>query len=272
MTKLATTALLAMGACSAHSAEQPLWELGMGLSVLSLPDYRGADERTHWLLPLPYIQYRGERLRWDREGGRLGLARTRNTRLDLSLAAGPPANSDDNRARRGMEDLDPTVEIGPRLRWRLWQSGDRRQTLQVALPVRAVAATDLRDFRSLGWVLAPNLKWEYEARWKTGVALGPLFASEKYHDYFYQVDAGDARPGRPVYDADSGYSGTRLTLTLSRRFGEWWLGGFARYDYLQGAVFDDSPLVRQDHAWMAGIGVARVLARSARTVTHVDDW
>ena len=38
---------------------RPLWELGLGVAALRLPDYRGSDQSSTYLLPLPYVVYRG---------------------------------------------------------------------------------------------------------------------------------------------------------------------------------------------------------------------
>jgi outer membrane protein len=39
--------------------EKPLWEIGVGLAVLQMPDYRGSDKYRGYLLPYPYLVYRG---------------------------------------------------------------------------------------------------------------------------------------------------------------------------------------------------------------------
>ncbi len=44
---------------SAGSEEKPLWELGIGTGILRMPDYRGSDESRWYLLPYPYVIYRG---------------------------------------------------------------------------------------------------------------------------------------------------------------------------------------------------------------------
>ncbi len=87
---------------------------------------------------------------------------------------------------------------------------------------------------------------------------GPLYSSDAYHDYFYNVSADEATPTRPVYDADGGFSGYRTEFTFSKRIGEYWLGGFLRYDNLENSQIDDSPLVSETSSWMAGVGFAWV--------------
>ena len=40
--------------------------------------------------------------------------------------------------------------------------------------------------------------------------------------------------------------------TFTKRFPHYWVGAFLRYDTLRGAVFEDSPLVRQEYYWTRG--------------------
>ena len=247
---------------AARAGDLPRWELGLGLAGLSFPDYRGSDQQRGYLLPLPYVQYRGELFQIDREGAHGKLIASERYRLELSVSAGPPARSGDNEARRGMPDIDPTVEFGPSLE--IYLSPDRAWSLR--MPWRAVIATDLSHARGIGWVFAPNLNYEtrYSSGWDFNAAAGPLYASEKYHDYYYEVLPAYATATRPAYDAPGGYSGSRMTLTASRRFPGFWVGAFARYDRLSGAAFEDSSLVKQKSSFMAGVGITWILAEAKR--------
>jgi outer membrane scaffolding protein for murein synthesis (MipA/OmpV family) len=246
----------------ARAGDLPRWELGLGLAGLTIPDYRGSDEQRGYLLPLPYVQYRGERFQIDREGAHGKLISLERVRLELSVAAGPLARSDDNEARRDMPDIDPTVEIGPSLE--IYLTRDRAWQLQ--MPWRAVVATDLSHVEDIGWVFAPSLNYvtRNNSGWGGGIAVGPLYASEKYHDYYYEVPPAFTTATRPAYDAPGGYSGSRLTFTASRRFPDFWVGAFARYDRLSGAAFEDSPLVKKNSSFMAGVGIAWVLAEAKK--------
>lgn len=255
-----------LGLSAARAEQAPRWELGLGLAGLSIPDYRGSDQRRAFLLPLPYVQYRGELLQIDREGAHGKLFASERVRLELSVAAGPPAQSEDNGARSGMPDLDPTVEAGASLQFFLARDAQRRQAWSFQLPWRAVVATDFSHAQGIGWVFAPSLNYDRNRLrgWSLGVAAGPLYASEKYHDYYYEVAPAYANATRPAYDAAGGYSGTRLTITASRRFPRFWAGAFARYDRLGGAAFADSPLTKKDESFMAGAGIAWILAEVKR--------
>jgi outer membrane scaffolding protein for murein synthesis (MipA/OmpV family) len=268
--------LLAILATPSHAQspqQVPQWELGLGAAALSVPDYRGSDERSTYVLPIPYFIYRGPLLKADREGARLDFLRADRVRVDLSVTAGPPAKSDDDGARAGMPDLDPTLEAGAALKVLLARSDDGRQALSLQLPLRAAYATDLTYLEPIGWVASPSLSYQFVAAtgWQTGLSAGPLFATESYHDYFYEVAPEHATTTRPAFDARSGYSGTYARLTLAKRFTRFWVGMFVRYDDLRGAVFEGSPLVRQTSSLMWGGGIAWVFAQSDRTVPQMPE-
>lgn len=252
----------------ARKVERPLWELGLGAGALTLPDYRGAADRTRYLLPVPYVVYRGEWLRADREGARAVLLEARRAEVDLSLNASPPARSDSRGPRAGMDDLPATVEFGPNVNYTLWRPASGRARVDLRLPLRAVMTLE-RSPRYVGSVFAPhlNLDLAYLAGgWRLGLQAGPLFATRRYHHHFYGVDAPDAQPGRPAYRASGGYGGWQALAAVSRRFERTWVGAFVRYDHVGGASFADSPLVERRHGVAAGIAVSWVLATSERRV------
>lgn len=253
-----------------HAETRPLWELGGGLTVLRMPDYRGSSVANVHVLPMPYLVYRGEFLKADQGGLRGLLFASERLEVNISLHGTLPAIGDDNPARRGMEDLKPTGEIGPTANVHLWRSADRRAWLDLRLPVRTAITIDT-DPRQIGWLFAPNLILEVRdprplPGWNFSVQAGPYFNDGKYNAYFYSVRPSEATAFRPAYDADGGYSGTQATLTLTRRFPRYWVGGFLRYDTLAGAVYEDSPLVETRHAVAGGIAVSWIFGESSRRV------
>jgi outer membrane protein len=222
-------------------------------------------------VPFPYLVYRGERLRVDRQGARGMLFETDRVELDLSVSATPPVDSDKNRARQGMPRLDPTLEIGPRLNFILLRDRAAERALTLRLPLRAVIATDLSYAEGAGVVAQPNLSLDmrpvlFGGKWNFSTQLGLLYGSQSYHQYFYGVAPQFAAPERPAFEARGGYSGAAVLTSLTRRLGRFWVGGFARYDSLKGTVFDASPLLRQDYALMAGVAFAWVFVESERKV------
>lgn len=256
---------------AARAELRPEWELGVGATGFTFPDYRGSDERRNFVLPFPYLIYRGDILRVDRQGVRGVFFESERVELDFSASGTPPVDSDKNRAREGMPDLDPTLEIGPRLNFTLWRDSGRDRALTFRLPVRAVIASDFSYVQGTGMVAYPNLTYDarprfFEGRWRLGLQSGLLYATRRYHRYFYQVDPEFATPERPAYSATGGYSGVALAASLTRRFRKIWVGGYARYEWLKGAAFESSPLVRRDQAWSAGIAFAYVFAESSSKV------
>ena len=79
-----------------------------------------------------------------------------------------------------------------------------------------------------------------------------------------------ATPGRPAYEASAGYAGTQFLAAMSKRYSTFWVGGFVRFDTLKNAVFDDSPLVKRESYFAAGIGVSWIFAESSQRVEATD--
>jgi len=257
----------AVTAGGAAAEQLPLWEAGLGATVISFPHYRGSDERRTWVLPFPYVVYRGEFLQADEKRVRGLFFKTDRAELDVSVNGAPPVDSSENEARRGMPDLDATLEIGPSLNVLLARTDDRKTRLELRLPVRAALATDFTYVDLAGWVFQPNLSVDVRdafghAGWNLGVMAGPMFSDGRYNQYFYGVNPAFATAGRPAYNAAGGYAGIQLLASLSKRFRAYWVGGFARWDSLNHAVFTDSPLVTTNHAFAAGVAVAWVLGES----------
>jgi outer membrane protein len=269
---LALAALLLAGgfALPAKAELRPKWELGVGATAFTLPDYRGSDERRDYLFPLPFFVYRGEKVRVDRQGLRGIFFESDRVQFDISLSGAPPVDSSRNQARQGMPDLDPLLEVGPLVNITLWRDRATSEQLDLRLPLRYAIATDFSSARGAGWVFNPNLalnlRPDLRGRWNLGMTTGPIFATGKYHEYYYGVDPQFATPDRPAYSAKGGYSGWASLLSLSRRYQRLWFGAFARYDTLSGAAFQDSPLVRRGSSWMAGIAAAWIITESDRMV------
>lgn len=252
---------LAGGACA---ADRPLWELGVGAGALWLPHYRGADQSHLWVLPVPYAIYRGELFKADRDGARATLIDGDRSELNLSLGASAPTYSKDNRARRGMADLAPTVELGPVWNLTLWRADAGK--LDLRLPLRAAFSVDSPP-RHIGWFANPHLNWDQSiAGWNLGLLAGPLFADRRFHAYYYDVAGADIAPGRPAYRSSAGYAGWQAIGALSRQVGDWWLGAFVKSDRIAGDNMADSPLVRERQQLSAGIAVSWIFARSSRLV------
>lgn len=264
--------VLGAAAAAPPVADQPLWELGLGVAGLRLAHYRGADQSQNLLLPLVYGVYRGRILRADREGARAVLFETSRLDFDLSAAASAPIRSRNNRTRQGLPDLAPTVELGPNLNVHLAASapGPGSWKLDLRLPVRLAVAVQSQP-RDVGWTASPHINLDLNLNgWNVGFLVGPVFGSRRMHARLYGVAAEQATATRAAYTAPGGAAGWQATAGVSRRSGRLWGGAFVRADSLAGARFASSPLVRQQNTVSFGLALSWVLVESSERVAGND--
>lgn len=81
------SALLALALLSGpvQAEDNPKWELGAGVGLLSVPDYRGADHHKQYALPFPYLVYRGAVVQIDRDKARGLLYKSERSEWDISV-------------------------------------------------------------------------------------------------------------------------------------------------------------------------------------------
>jgi outer membrane protein len=252
-------------AAEPDTAGQPLWELGVGAVGLSTPAYPGADDRTHRVLPLPWVQYRGKIFRADQSGIGARLFNSDRVEFDIGFAGSLPARSDDVAIRNGMPNLGTLVEFGPRLKVLLAQI-DPQSTIRFELPLRAVM--EVRGgVRRQGSTLEPRLSYATrtaDAAWTGEAQLAAVFGDRRINRYFYEVRPEYATATRPAYEADAGRMLVRIGFFGTHRLNpDVRLFGFVRYDSYAGAANSASPLLERDHGVSAGLGFAWTFSRSA---------
>jgi outer membrane scaffolding protein for murein synthesis (MipA/OmpV family) len=260
---------------SVNAEELPLWEVALGGGALQVPEYRGSDDNRTIPFPFVYPVYRGEFLQIDDRGIRGVLYGTDRLQFDISADANTSVNSGDADARAGMPDLDPTVQLGPLLQVRLWTDAPARRVLLLNLPARSVFAIG-DSVEQVGYTASPHFTLYqgldfFDRSWRLGLSAGLEFGTEKFHDFYYQVSPEFATDTRAAFDAQGGFGGTRFIGTLVSRTKKSWLSFFVRYDRLDGARFEDSPLVERNDGLTFGLIYARFIARSKRMV-DVKDW
>ena len=269
---------VAGAACLSFAAlageDKPLWEAGAGVAAFSFPYYRGSDQTNDFVLPVPYFTYHGDFFKADRHGIRGSFLDSERLDLSVSLALSPPASSDEIKARSGMANLEATFEIGPQVDISLWRSENRARFVKLLLPLRAAFTVESSP-QAIGWVFHPRLNLDLTdlpgmPGWNLGLLAGAVFGDQRQNAYYYSVAPQYATPTRPAYRAGAGYAGTQYLVALSKRFPNFWFGGFARYDNLNRATFEDSPLVRQRDYFAAGFSLSWILGQSSTRV-RVDD-
>ncbi len=255
--------------CCVQAQNKPLWEWGLGPGAVRLSDYPGSASFRTYVVPVPYIRYRGKFLRSDRDGVRGMVFDEPRVSLNVSLWATVPARSGPDSPRAGMPRLNALIQLGPSLDLHLWHSAGNKMQLDLRLPAR-IAVTVSSPPHDAGWIAAPHLNLDVRdlgaPGWNLGLLTGPLFATQRYNRYFYAVPPAYATPARPTYDPPAGYAGSEIIVAVSKRFDGFWVGGFLRYETLSGAVFLNSPLIRSHVDMSGGIGVAWVIGRSEREV------
>ena len=253
-----------------QAEELPLWELGLGIGGLHQPYYPGSDESRNILFPVPLPIYRGNIVKSDDEGVRAEMVLNERTKFDISFDFNLAVDSDDIELREGMEDIDSLLQIGPSLEVNLKET-DHTQWL-LKLPLRA--ALGFGDgVDSFGYNFAPNItyfrKFELNNQpWRFGAAFGPSFGSSDYNNVFYGVAAEFATASRPEYESDGGYAGSRTLLTLKSQNSKRLLVWFLRYDDINGAKFEDSPLVAKSGGLSAGFIYSHFFWKSKKTVSQ----
>ncbi|OGS97476.1 MAG: hypothetical protein A3H31_02420 [Gallionellales bacterium RIFCSPLOWO2_02_FULL_57_47] len=266
---LCAAALTMLIVPSVLASQVPLWEAGAGAAFIDFPHYRGSNERTRYVLPMPYVIYRGDFLKIDRARVRGQIFQSDKVELDVSVNGSVPVSN--NGARQGMPNLDPTFEIGPSLNIMLYETESNQAQVELRLPLRATIASDFSYLRDVGWIFQPLLNLDVQdvfgqTGWSLGTAIGPVFTDRRYNQYFYGIDAQYSRPDRSAYSAHGGYAGTQFVVAMTKRFPTFWTSGFMKLDTLRGAAFEASPLVRTRQYATVGFAITWIFAESSTRV------
>lgn len=229
---------------NAEEKKLPLFELGLATVLVYSADYPASDEMSPRHIVVPTFAYRGDNIRNDRRGSRARFFRSKNWLIDLGTGLSLPINSDNNKAREGMDDLGFVLELGPRLIYTLFE--DEQQSLIFLFPYRFAIATDFSFTKDNGTRTNPEIEYtralNSNFRMRLGIEMN--YASEKYNDYIYEVDSSDATGTRPEYDAKEGYLGHSITAALvymGQRFTAFAGFSYNRFDH---SANQDSPLYR----------------------------
>ena len=220
-------------------------ELGFALAGQNLRDYRGSSESQTQAFPLPVVVFQSDFLKVDRGSMKGEFLKNDSLEINLSGEFALNGDSDDNQLREGMPELDTVFELGPSFNINL--TGDSFDSgWSLRLPLRGAVTVGDDGVDYIGAIFNPKMTYRipnFRDYWKTRIDIGVLYSSSRYHQYFYDVSEEFVTPNRPFFESSSGYSGTFFRVGISRRENNFWYGLNFRYDFLDGAVFDESPLV-----------------------------
>ena len=248
----------------AQDSTLPLWEAGLVGGFASTPSYPAASDRATRAIVLPYLIYRGDVLRADRDGIGARVVHTNDIELDVGFAASLPSRATDNAARAGMTDMGTLIEFGPRLKWTLARP-TATSRVRVELPLRGVLEFN-SGLNAQGVVFEPELIYETRnavAGWGFSASGSLVWGDRRLNNFFYGVTPQFSTALRPVYEAQAGLIASRLSLSTSRHFGDdLRLFCFVRLESYAGAANQVSPLHLQSSGTSVGLALAWTLGRS----------
>ena len=248
------------------NADKPKWEIGAFVAAFNSPLYPAAAENQSKFLPVPFVIYRGERLRVG-EGGVIKAMAVDKPRfkVDLSLGAAFAANSDDAKVREGMPDLNFIFEIGPEVSVML--NNTKESETWLTFHLRQVFSTDFSSIDDRGYIFQPEISYQGKHLFGDNdsfkLTFSSLFATKKTHQYFYQVDEEFSTVDRPSYLAKGGYLGTEATLVNRFEIRDNISIFFStKVGFYQGASNEESPLFKKDLNYSFGLGLKWTLYQS----------
>jgi len=217
----------------------PLWDYGIGLGFVRFEDYPASYEERDFFLPFPAFQYRGEMLRADdREGARAYLYKTSQGSLELGGGLIPGLDSDDNEARRGMDDLLWNIYMGPQFVVRpLWE-------IEFKVGIFQSLLSNLQTTKIGGWLSEAQALWHVDRylekteaflraeRVQGRFGLNVKAADQKFLAPYYEVGVIDSTAARPTYEAQGGILSWSFSYFQSVEVRKWkFYGGFAETHY-----------------------------------------
>jgi outer membrane scaffolding protein for murein synthesis (MipA/OmpV family) len=194
-------------------------------------------------------------IRSDREGIRGNFLRTDKYEFTLSASAAITPDSDKSELREGMPALGSTMEFGPSFNINL-TGQDFSRGWQLHIPWRAVFAIDADESGYIGSVFQPQLVHRTKLdQWTFSYRAGASYASDDYHDYYYNVNKKYITESRSYFEASGGYSGWNFEHTRIKTR----LSFFIRYDNISGTDFNKSSLVKTNDVYRGGIAFIWVI-------------
>jgi len=238
-------------------SSKPLYELGVVGGYGYVPDYPASNQGRMRYLLFPIFRYRGLRFRSDEEdSARARIFLHPHYGIDLNATGSFPAYSQDNKARKGMPDLDWMGEFGPRIYFFLHRSD--KFWWRLFFPARFGYSTDFSSITERGMVFAQSMNFRYffdDTKFNSiTFAVTRSYATEKFQDYYFEVAEKFSNAQRPAYKATGGYLSTSAGLAFIHEKNQIGLYAGLGMSSFKGAANSGSPLHKADYTYGAFVG------------------
>jgi outer membrane protein len=252
------TLICAILLLNVEAKEKSVLKIGSGVSFISIPEYIGSSNQKSFLLPYPYIYYKNKNTTIEKNKIFKHLYKKNNVKIDISISGTIPVESRINSLRYGMNNLDPTIEVGPNFIFGVLKNNS--SFVNIEFPLRTIWSVNLSNINSLGYNFSPNIYIKYflNTYFELNIRSGFTFASKKYNNYFYEVKDKYMTQNRDKYQSYSGYTGYKNTFSLLYRNKNILVSSFARYYDLKEVVFKNSPLVSSSYSLFYGMAISYI--------------
>lgn len=234
------------------------WAIGAGIAAWDNPYINEADDETTSADDgeydgafIPRVEYRGERFFSDT--GALGFTAFRTGGLSTGFVLGASYsylgdddNYDDNSRLAGIEERDPTADLGVYLIHN-YENGQLKMTLWQEI-------SNEHDGQSFDLHYIYN--FPIGSRWNITPVVGVVWASQENVNHFFGVSESEslASDGIDAYKADSTtsfYGGVSARYEINPH----WDIQFGATQVSYGDEIKDSPLIKDGSTFITGFGV-----------------
>jgi len=241
-----------------NAKDKTIVKIGAALTYVSLPEYIGSSNRLSYLFPHPTVYYKSKSFTVEKNKVFNHLYKKNKLSIDISFSGTVPVKNDKKSLRFEMDDLDPTLEVGPNFMYKLTSNKNKKYYINIEVPVRSIWSLNLKQINNVGYSFSPKIysKYKFNKRNNISFSFGPTFASSKYNNYFYEVKLHESNANREIYTSSSGYTGWANSIVYRHERKKMAISFFLKQYDLKDAKFEDSPLVAKRYSTFYGGGIS----------------
>jgi outer membrane protein len=217
------------------------WGIGLGAGIQE-PAYLGFDRRTR-ALPFLFIENSWMQLAGPNLDIKLGQAGGVYFAMRANFALGDGYDESDSYIFSGMEERDESIWVGPSLTW-------KNDIVDVSFEALADSFGNSEGQQAS---LEFSRSFRVGQRFNIEPSIGATWFSDKYVDYYYGVEASEARIDRPEYEGEATVvlsTGLRVTYGIDQHQLILFNVGLQSFD----REIEDSPLIDQSTEGSVALG------------------